>query len=94
MIEDDNYKKYLLVRSDSLEEVVKRLERIEKLVQNNNSGNGLPGDYIDQQTAMELLHRKPTWFWNMRRSGKLIGKKAGGSWYYKKSEILNFIEAR
>jgi hypothetical protein len=39
-----------------------------------------------------VLKRGKTWFWNKRKTGELQGKKAGGRWYFKISNIYKFID--
>ena len=49
-------------------------------------------DYVDEKRAIELIGRKATWFWQMRKSGALNYTKVGAKVYYSISEIKKLIE--
>ena len=76
---------------DELLEVVKDLRELRTELTVKGKSDAL-GDYISEEEAMEILKRGKTWFWNMRKTGKLLGKKAAGRWYYQLDAITNFIE--
>ena len=84
--------KFAIVPYERMDEL---LEKVEMLTQKLNNltaqSNGL-GDYISEKEAKELLDKGTTWFWNKRQSKELSAKKAGNTLYYKKSDILKFIE--
>ena len=84
--------KFVIVPYESMEELLQKVCRIEKAMQNQAKDSTGLGDFITEKEAMKLLNKGPTWFWNKRQSGDLTGKKAGNSWYYKQSDILKFIE--
>ncbi len=50
------------------------------------------GDYYSQLVVMKLLNRKPTWFHNKRKSGELPAIKSGNQWWYKKTDIEDFVK--
>jgi len=43
--------------------------------------------YISSDEAMTMLKRGTTWFWNMRKQGRLTGMKVGGKRHYSMEEI-------
>ncbi len=49
-------------------------------------------DWCDEEDAMKTLKRKKTWFHNRRKDNTLPGKKAGGKWWYKKEDLIRYIE--
>lgn len=84
--------KFVIVPYDRMEELLQRLGSIEKSLQQNKSNSGGLGDYISEHEAKKILGKQTTWFWNKRKSGELIARKAGNTWYYKQNDILKFIE--
>jgi hypothetical protein len=46
-------------------------------------------DFVTEKQAMEILNKKSTWFWQMRKSGKLKSSKIGQTNYYPIEDILN-----
>ncbi len=49
-------------------------------------------DYITESQAKDLLKKKTTWFWQMRKSGQLKFSKIGKAIYYSKSDIIKLFE--
>jgi len=49
-------------------------------------------DYITENQAKELLKKKSTWFWQMRKSGQLKFSKIGKAIYYSKQDIIKLFE--
>lgn len=49
-------------------------------------------DFITEKEAMELLGRKSTWFYNMRKSGVLTFRKLGSKVYYPVVEIQKLLK--
>jgi lipoate-protein ligase B len=43
--------------------------------------------FVTEKKAMELVNKKVTWFWQMRRSGKLAFKTIGRTVYYSLEDI-------
>jgi hypothetical protein len=91
----DKQSTFYLVPEKALEELIIAVKNIKKFQENLERGeeNVKPlGDYIDEDQAMKVLKRGKTWFWNKRKTGELQGKKAGGRWYFKISNIYKFID--
>jgi len=49
-------------------------------------------DYITESQAKDLLKKKATWFWQMRKSGLLQYSKIGKAIYYSKNDIVKLFE--
>ena len=49
-------------------------------------------EFLTEKAAMELLQKKTTWFWQMRKDGLLPFRKIGKSIYYSKKEINQLLE--
>ena len=69
----------------------KDLKKLQERLENKDN-QGILGDYISEDAAMDLLARGKTWFHAKRKSQELPGKKAAGRLYYKRQDILTFIE--
>lgn len=84
--------KYVIIPYPAMDELMKRLGKIEKMLEDSKSRDGPLGNYITEKDAMKLLDKGTTWFWNQRKAGTLKGKKAGNCWYYQYSDIILFID--
>ena len=49
-------------------------------------------EFLTEKEARELLQKKATWFWQMRKDGLLPFRKIGKSIYYSKKEINHLLE--
>ena len=76
---------------DELIEAIHDLRAIQKEIGHHGVKDPLNG-FIPESQAMEILERGSTWFWQKRKSQELIGIKAAGRWYYRLTEIQNFIK--
>ncbi|NQU32411.1 MAG: hypothetical protein HQ521_04185 [Bacteroidetes bacterium] len=90
----DQHTTFYLIPKETLDELVDAIQDLRAMRDELGSSGKTEtlGDYIPEEKAMELLQRRKTWFWNMRKTGKLAGKKAAGRWYYKLETIKNFID--
>jgi hypothetical protein len=90
----DEYKIFVLVPKEILEELIQAIgdmKKIKDLLEKENH-SGTLGDFITEEKAKEIIGRGTTWFWNKRKSGELPGKKAAGRWYYKLMDIDKLID--
>lgn len=87
-------KSYLLISEEEITPI------IEKAVSNALSSRNIPlanniteiiDDYINEEEAKKVLGRKTTWFYNARKSGELKAMKRANKWWYKKSDINDYI---
>jgi len=94
MLNLDKQKIFVLIPEEVMNELIQAIKDLKMLKETLEKGNNSDalGDYIPEEQAMELLDRGKTWFFNKRKSGELPGKKAAGRWYYKKEDIIKFIQ--
>ena len=90
MLED--IPKYVIVPYEKMEELMRKIDKLCEAFTFINKDKNILGEYITENEAKEILSKETTWFWNKRKAGELTGKKAGNKWYYKRSDILKFIE--
>lgn len=83
---------YFLVPKNWLETIVKTQERILALLEGSQKQIGSLGNYITEREAIIILGKKTTWFWKMRKSGKLSSTKIGGTNYYDKKDIILLLD--
>lgn len=89
----ESFPKFVIVPYQKMDEILEKVNRIsEALLQGHQEVSGTIGEFISEQEAKALLSKGTTWFWNKRKAGDLKGRKAGNQWYYKKSDIIEFIE--
>src|SRR5687768_11471532 len=88
----------ILVPESLLYEMVKRQDAIDKkqdriiTLLEKGITSEIPGNYIPEEDAKELLDRKTTWFWQMRSSGKLAFTKVGNRIFYAKADIQKLLD--
>jgi hypothetical protein len=90
------YEKLVLVPMKKLEEIQEGqkqiLEAVSSIPESRPVLKGLIGNkYIPESEAQKMLGRKTTWFFNMRKSGKLEFKKLGGRTYYSLEDIEKLL---
>ncbi|MBI9068489.1 MAG: helix-turn-helix domain-containing protein [Salinivirgaceae bacterium] len=84
---------FMMIPQQDIEEMRSVLKDIQVKLQNGKTKQNIVlGDFISEKEARELINRKTTWFWQKRKSGELTGKKAGNQWFYKREDIIRFIE--
>ena len=93
MDEIESHSTFYLIPKESLDELIQAVKDLRLMRQEleQKDGSGTLGDYIPEERAMEIMGRGKTWFWNKRKSGELIGKKAAGRWYYSLDELKKLI---
>lgn len=84
------YQKLTIVSENFLESINEKQDKIISLLQESKLGN--QNDFITENEAKELLHKKSTWFWQMRKDKILPFRKIGKSIYYSKNEINQLLE--
>ena len=82
--------KLTIVSENFLESINEKQDKIISLLQESKLGN--QNDFITENEAKERLHKKSTWFWQMRKDKILPFRKIGKSIYYSKNEINQLLE--
>lgn len=84
-------KQMLSIVPDSfLEKLNEKQDQIIDLLKSTEHEN--QNEFLTEKAAMELLQKKTTWFWQMRKDGLLPFRKIGKSIYYSKKEINQLLE--
>ncbi len=81
---------FVMIPSSIWEGIINDLKEIKDFVKIKDSEVGLSG-YVTEDEAKKMLGRKTTWFWNLRKSGKLTFSKIGSKIYYNKLEIAKLL---
>jgi hypothetical protein len=82
----------VIVSSEILVSIEKSQNEIISLLKSKFNLGTESLDFVDEKKAIELMGRKATWFWQMRKSGALNYTKVGAKVYYSLSEIKKLIE--
>lgn len=82
--------KFCLVSDEILDEIKNTQLKILSLFETTQKDD--LSDYITESQAKDLLKKKTTWFWQMRKSGQLKFSKIGKAIYYSKSDIIKLFE--
>ncbi len=69
--------------NEKQDQIIDLLKSTDKLSQN---------EFLTEKEARELLQKKTTWLWQMRKEGLLPFRKIGKSIYYSKKEINQLLE--
>ena len=81
-----------LVPQETLIQLIAGQERILRAISEKAEKKDSIGDYISETEAKKILGRKSTWFWTLRKKGKLAFTKVGNKIFYSRADILSFIE--
>jgi hypothetical protein len=84
--------KFSLVSDEVLDEIKNNQLKILSLFEASKKDQLT--DYITENQAKELLKKKSTWFWQMRKSGQLKFSKIGKAIYYSKQDIIKLFEKK
>ena len=79
-----------IVSEEFLEQINEKQDKILTLLQEGNLYKH--NEFITESQAKEILQKKSTWFWQMRKNGMLPFRKIGKSIYYSKTEINQLLE--
>lgn len=86
---DKNQMNFTVVSKEFMDELKNDIAKLFELLKTSKGTNK---EVISEKEAQELLGRKTTWFFEMRKSGKLPYSKAGSKVYYQKSDLFNLIK--
>lgn len=86
---------------DLFKKLLEELSRINsKLDRLNNVVMGLPtthntnlGDWLTEEQAQELLGKRTTSLWGLRKTGQVKFSKIGGRIYYDRQSILDHLKS-
>ncbi len=79
-----------IVPDSFLEKLNEKQDQIIDLLKSTEHQN--QNEFLTEKAARELLQKKTTWFWQMRKDGLLPFRKIGKSIYYSKKEINQLLE--
>ncbi len=79
-----------IVPDSFLEKINEKQDQIIDLLKSTEHQN--QNEFLTEKAARELLQKKTTWFWQMRKDGLLPFRKIGKSIYYSKKEINQLLE--
>jgi thymidylate synthase len=82
---------YLIIPHEIIESIEKNQTEILNLLKSKFDQGSESLDFIDEKRAIELIGKKATWFWQMRKSGALNYTKVGAKVYYSLDEIKNLL---
>ena len=70
-----------------------KMDRIISIIQQlPTTHNTNLGDWLTEEQAQELLQRKTTSLWDLRKQKKIIASKIGNRTFYDKSSIIEYLE--
>ena len=79
-----------LVPEELLDEIKSKQDKIISLLENGQLIT--QNEFITESQAKEILQKKSTWFWQMRKIGVLPFRKIGKSIFYSKTEMNQLLE--
>ena len=82
--------KLIITTEDQLKQLLKE-SLTEFMNPANKNDSEILGDFIDQKQAAQFLGRKGTWFYNMKKSGRLPFSKVGSKTFYSKADLLKIL---
>jgi len=83
---------FILIPKSLVETLMENQQKILAILEGNGIGKTKTiGDYISEEEAKDILGRKTTWFWSMRKKGRLSFTKIGNRIFYTKKDILKLL---
>jgi hypothetical protein len=79
----------VIVPKDFLERMNENLIKLLKL---SDKEKDQLTDILSEKEAQKLIGRKTTWFFEMRKSGRLPYTKLGSKVFYKKVDLINLMQ--
>jgi hypothetical protein len=76
---------------DEIKQLINELQSQKNVTVENGS---VLGEFISEKDAKVLLDRKTTWFYEQRRSGRLLYSKVGSKVYYKKNDLFKLLNGK
>jgi hypothetical protein len=83
----------VLVSNYRLEEIERKQEEILTLLKGNSNQNLEKLNYVTEKEAIQLIGKRATWFWQMRKSGKLKFTKVGAKVFYSLDELKSLLNS-
>lgn len=82
---------FLLVPNQRLEAIEKSQSEILALLKGKPLTSESRLNHVDEKRAIELVGKRATWFWQMRKSGKLRFTKVGAKVFYSLDELKSLV---
>jgi hypothetical protein len=82
---------FVIIPQERLEAIEKAQEEILDLLKNNPKTSSESLNHIDEKKAIELVGKRATWFWQMRKTGQLKFTKVGAKVFYSLDEIKKLV---
>lgn len=82
---------FLVIPHEILESIERNQIEILNLLKEKGYSGSEKLDFIDEKRAIELIGKKATWFWQMRKAGLLNYTKVGAKVYYSLDEIRKLL---
>ena len=79
-----------LIPEDVLNSIITKQDKILDIL-SERKPPGLKG-FLTEKEAMVMVNKKVTWFWQMRKTGRLSFKKIGKTTYYSTEDIVALLQ--
>lgn len=86
-----NEQSFVMIPHERLEAIEKAQVEILDLLKNKPKSNSESLNYVDEKKAIELVGKRATWFWQMRKTGQLKFTKVGAKVFYSLDEIKKLV---
>ncbi|HVD99040.1 MAG TPA: hypothetical protein VNB90_12610 [Cytophagaceae bacterium] len=83
-----------VVSKEFMDLLIEKQDRIIAMLEGMTGykSEGVLGDYVSEEHARVMLGRKNTWFWMMRTKGLLSFTKVGRKTFYKREELVRYLD--
>jgi hypothetical protein len=85
-----NRSSFSLVPDEVLDTLVAKQDRILELLEAKKDAT-LNG-FVTEKQAMQIVKKKATWFWQMRKTGQIPYKKIGKTIYYSVDDLSSLLD--
>ena len=83
----------ITIESEAFQQILSKLDAINSRLNNQKDSNAICEVWLDNQDVCELLHISKRTLQHYRQSRMISFAQVGAKIYYKKKDILDFLES-
>ncbi len=90
-LKPNNEQSFVIIPNETLESIERNQIEILNLLKGKNLNGSEQLNYVDEKKAIQIIGKKATWFWQMRKSGVLKYTKVGAKVFYSLDELKKLV---
>ncbi len=90
-VNQKNQAGYVIIPHETLETIERNQVEILELLKGKSSPGSEQLNYVDEKKAIQIIGKKATWFWQMRKTGVLKYTKVGAKVFYSLDALKKLV---